>query len=751
MPATLAGIANSQTQQLPAAHVSQTDGGHVSAGPAPQLQLQQQTSQAVQASDPGQPALQADTAAPAAAETPLPMVHTGMTPAQTAKANMPAGAGASKEPPGQQRGPRWPGSCSQGTVADANHLHGVAAVVVRAQRSKSCSAGGRQHTAKKLVFQQVSLAQQSSLQGPDASAQAFRVAPATAAGSDAEAGAARQSAALKQAADAGMVAAPTRQARQEVGGPSGGQTGADLAEAAVTAEPQAASNAKPGVPAAAAVSQQERSIASVSQQHKHAGSDGLGQHTEADKGSSGSQEQWKTAVSKLHSLAEKHSQDSQEAVATDSASNTNPEGPGPWQEHRPAPADEQPHARKGDSATPGSHVPPVAGKSRHVQRLQQQVAMPVARAAALLGAAGQPQAAVDNSSTGVQACEGELVSKAGAEGYTGLSRLRALMRQKQKQQLGTDPLMDTGQKSVSCVTAAVGLKQVQNIATAPQLGQQRPQQNTAEAAQRGQQHPQRAPSMERTHQLGEALAEQGHKRKRLEAGACDQVKPHSTATASPMASAQAPCKRQCLPVISTHGSHSPAAHECNNAERHSLVYGKRPVGAAHPSAVNVTPHPSGPPQAGGDSASMHDRVPQIAWPRGCEPNLAPALQHDSQQLPPALPVASATGGKDSAAVAAANVENAVKAAVRETAAAAQVLVGEAAGGVLPVMAAVGISLVGEAAGEGPLIGQQDRSQGGSEAQQGGLRLDLSSEEDPLLCTQKLPSSQGTAPECKIWS
>ena len=31
---------------------------------------------------------------------------------------------------------------------------------------------------------------------------------------------------------------------------------------------------------------------------------------------------------------------------------------------------------------------------------------------------------------------------------------------------------------------------------------------------------------------------------------------------------------------------------------------------------------------------------------------------------------------------------------------------------------------------------------GSEGRQGGLRLDLSSEEDPLLCTQRLPSSQG---------
>ena len=744
MPATSAGIGNSQTQQMPTAHVSQTDVGRLCTGPAPQLQLQQQTSQA---SDPNQPALQAATAAaPAAAQTPLPVVQKGMTPAHTAKANMPAGAAAFKEPAGQQRGPRWPGSCSQGAVADANRLHGVAAVVVRAQRSKSCSAGGRQHTAKKLVFHQVSLAQQSSL--PGTSAQALRAAPATAAGSDAKTGAARQSAASEEAADAGAVAASKCQARQEVFDLSGGQTGAKLAEAAVTSGPQAASNARAGVPAAAAVSQQAGSVASVSQRHKHAGSDGLGPHTEADKGSTGSQDQWETAVSKLHSLAEKHSQGSQEGAAVDSARNISCEGPGPWQEHRAAPADEQTNTRKGGSATPGSHAPPVAGKPRHVQGLQQQVAMPVAWTVALSDAAGQPQAPIDNSSTGVQACQGELLGKAGQEGYTGLSRLRALMlqqKQKQKQQLGTDPLMDTGQNPSSSGTVAAGLKKVQNTAGAPQLGQQHPQQKTAGAPQREQQHPQRAASMERPHPLGEAFAEQGCKRKRLEAGACDQAAPLSAATALHMASAQAPCKRQCLPVSSTHSSHGPAAHGCNNAGRHSLVYGKRSADAAQPSS------PTAP--AKGGSASMHDRVPQVAWPRGCEPNLAPALQHDSQQLAPALPVASATGGKDSAAAAAANVENVVKAVVHETAAAAatEVLVGKAAGGVPPVGAAVGIPLVGEAAGEVPLVGQQDRSQGGSEAQQGGLRLDLSSEEDPLLCTQKLPSSQGTAPKCTIWS
>ena len=58
---------------------------------------------------------------------------------------------------------RWPGSSTQGASADANDLHGVAATAVKARRSKSCSATGRQHTAKRLVFQQLRLADQPSV------------------------------------------------------------------------------------------------------------------------------------------------------------------------------------------------------------------------------------------------------------------------------------------------------------------------------------------------------------------------------------------------------------------------------------------------------------------------------------------------------------------------------------------------------------------------------------------------------------
>lgn len=679
----------------------------------PQL-LQQQPIQAVQASDPDQPAMQAAPAdAPAAAKTPLPRVLTEATPPQTCQANVPAGVAACKQPAGEQRAPRWPGSCSQGAVADANHLHGVAATVVKAQRSKSCSAGGRQHTAKKLVFQQLSLAQQSSLQSPGMLVPGLRASLATTADSDTKAAAAPQSLARKRAASTGAVAAPKQQARQAVVRPVASQAGGTMAEAGVAVVPQAVSKAKANVSAAAEVLQKEGSTASVSQ---HSGSEGQGPDTETDHGNSGSQQQWETAVSKLRNLAEKHSQDSQEEGADmDDATDIGPASR-PMQEHRPRPPDKQPLARKEPSA---SHGLPVASSPRRVQGLQMWVARPgtlVAQAAALPGTAGQ--APIDKSGTAAHACGSEPMSKAGAEGYTGLSRLRAFMRQ-QKQQLKSDPLMDTGQKPCSVAAAAAD---IQNTARPPQLGQQPPQQ---------------VPRLERkphsvgaanVYQLGETHTEQGHKRKRLEAGACDQVKPH-TAGAAPSADAQ--CKRQCLSGSSPEPSHSPAAHGCHKAERQSLVYGKRPAGAAHPPNLNA-PHHSGSPQAG-VTGTTQGRVPLVAWPVGCEPIQAPALQQDSQQqLPPALPVAVATGRKEQPAKAATD-GTAVEAHASE--AAAEVLAGGASG----------VPLVGAAAGRVPSVGQQDTSQGGSEAQQGGLRLDLSSEEDPLQCTQKLPSSQGTAP------
>ena len=46
--------------------------------------------------------------------------------------------------------------------------------------------------------------------------------------------------------------------------------------------------------------------------------------------------------------------------------------------------------------------------------------------------------------------------------------------------------------------------------------------------------------------------------------------------------------------------------------------------------------------------------------------------------------------------------------------------------------------------EAGTVGSANASVEGSQVHQDGLRLDLSSEEDPLLCTQRLPSSQGAS-------
>ena len=702
MPAASATLGNSQTKHVPTVDSSETTTGrdicHAKAdvGPAPQ----QQTRQAVQASATDQPAVQATTAA-VRAKRRLPAADIGLTPAQTDKATVPTGSAALKQSAGKRRGPRWPGSCSQGAVADANHLHGVAAAAVRPHRSKSCSAGGRQHTAKKLVFKQLSLAQPPFLQssGPVQGCNAFST---QAAASVAMCGTAQQPVvALKQAVDASAVAAPKQQAGQGPVGvllPSTAPTGVNLAEAGVAAVPHGVSHTTSDTPAAA-----------VSHQHGPAGSDR--QCTEADKANSGSQEQWETAVSKLSSLAQKHSQVSQDmGTAINTATDMLPES-GAMQEHKSMPTDEQHLARKGGTAFLGSGLLPVAHSPMHGKRLQQQVAAPgrsTAQVVALAGTAGQLQVPINASSSITQASQGAPMPKVGAQGYTGLSRLRAIMRdQKQQQQqhrLETDPLKDTG----SNPAVVPDLQQVQKLAEAPEQHSQQVISMT---------HRQPAVVKAKAHQPGEnSHAEQGHKRKRLEADACDQVKPHSAGVALRMPAAKVPCKGQCISATSRERSHTHAAHGRQNIKAHSLVYGKRPADAAQLSSQGA-PDQSEPLQA---TSTLQNRVALVAWPTRCEPNQESAHPCDSRQLPLASPVVVAMGGGDALA-AAAVAETAVK-ALTDEAATAGVVVGEAA--VLPPG------------------GQQDKSQGGSEPHQGGLRLDLSSEEDPLLCTQKLPSSQG---------
>lgn len=699
LPAASTAMGSSHSmQQVPTVHPSALNIRHTircakaATGPAPQ----QHTSQAVQSPGTGQQALRAATAAaPGAkgAQTVPPGAEPGIGPAYTGKPGMPAGTAALNQSARKQKCPKWPGSCSQGAVADANRLHGVAAVALRPRSSKSCSAGKRQTTAKKLVFQQLSLAQQAT------SSSACKAPLVTAAHSAAKDDAAQQPVvAIRQAASAG---AGTPTAKQQAGQDTAGmlvllpaQTGVKAAEACDAAGPQGVSGARQE---AAAASQKKGDPASDPNYHgPQAGSDVQCPHPAADKASSGRRQQWETAICKLRSLAQKHSQDSQEKAVN----------PAPDMTPEAGALQEQPVARKSDPAALDSHFLPVACGSSHVEALQRQVSVP-GRPAALVPAppdTGQLQLATTNPGTEAQASQAEAAPKPGAEEYTSLSHLRGVMRQQKEQQLETDSLMDTGQKPGSGMTVPLDQQQVQKTARAQSLQQQ---------------HLQQVPSM-KPRQPGDVMAQQpagchaghAHKRKRVEADAGAKVKLHSTCkVASHMPSAQVPCKRPCLSASGHERPHMPAAQgppeRLKSTETHSWVCGKHPADAAQPSHSGVPGQraPTGPQQTAG-AAPLPCQL--VAWPPHCEPNLACLGRHGSQQLPHALPVPLAMQS-----------------------------------GHVPA----GKALWGEAAVLVP-VGQQDKSQGGSEPQQGGLRLDLSSEEDPLLCTQKLPSSQGVHSTCR---
>ncbi|KAL3148925.1 hypothetical protein ABBQ32_001791 [Trebouxia sp. C0010 RCD-2024] len=694
LPAASIAIGDSQTHQLPMFRPSQTNTcqttrqAKASTKPAPH----QHSISPVRSPDTGQQVLQAATNAMPGAEAARAAqlgAEPGMTPAQRGTPEMPAGITAPKQSAGKQKCPGWPGSCSQGPVADANRLHGIAAVAVPPRRSQSCSAGKRQHTAKKLIFQQLSLAQQ-------ANSSPGRAPATTAAHRDAVDVAKQQPVvAVKQTAaavDGVLVPLAETHAKAADAGLAGKRPGRQ-AVAVRLAGSQGVSAARQDAKAAAALCQKEGPAASGPEQHGPAGSDGPCPHPEADKASSGSQEQWETVISKLRRLAQKHSQDSQENAAAMDTDMT-PEA-GDMLEHRPVHADEQPPAHNRHPASLRSHLLHVACRPSHVEKLQQQVAVPGRPAAvypAVPGTAGQLQVPTDHPGIGAQALQGEPVPKPSTGNYTALSHAKGVMRQQKQQLLETDPLMDTGQKP--------GNSMIMTASQAPL------------------QHSWQAPNV-KPEQLEGRQAEPAQKRKRLEA----VVKPDGLGEgAAHVPSAHLPCKKQRLSASGHQRSHSPAAQGCQSTERHSLVCSKRQTGAAKPSSPVASDQ--GEPHQRIRAATVLNTAPMlrqlVAWAPECEANSeCVGVRHNFQQLPCALPVA-VEGGQLPAASATVGV--AVKALVKE--AAAGPLMGEAM--VLPP------------------AGQQDKSQAGSEPQQGGLRLDLSSEEDPLLCTQKVPSSQGNS-------
>ncbi len=592
---------------------------------------------------------------------------------------------------------RWPGSCSQAAVADANAVHGVAAVVVRARRSKSCSGSTamRQHAAKKLTFQQLMLARK-----PHAGSATGDGKPAQSAGQKPLGQAKRID------ANVSSTVPESRLARQEV---------AEQATAAVAASAMAA----PLVPAAQAACinrkdsrqsppQQSTHQTESVQQHVHPEGTGqrpkradqqqradqqhgLQQQAAAGQQAEGSSEQqWQAAISQLHTLAEKHSQDSQDnddASADGAASAGIAVRPDDHLVVKPlaVPADQPNQSEaavsklagmpcklqtaQGDTSSAADQAPAMAHARQALndsnqaavsgalqdnpQAVAQQQQLPNANAqqaslsahAAMPGCVGQPETGeVPAAPAGP-----DLVSlfRAALHGYTGLSGLRQVMQQQRQQQGQTD-----GQ------TSEQGLGQGPRLDPIPELA----------CRLQGQGQKRKAPEEEPAH--GSMHPGNGHG----------------------MRQGGASCKRQRLPAPELAKSViQPAQTDMQSCSASlSPIKGLQMRETVHPTAADT------------------------AGRAGAQPCVNPA-KTDAQVQVLAKSAADARAGCGVAPAAEAGSEATEAAAV------------------------AGPAVVLPGALDEASVGQDD-----SQGQPGGLRLDLSSEEDPLLCTQRMPPSQGAS-------
>ncbi|KAA6425544.1 MAG: hypothetical protein FRX49_04441 [Trebouxia sp. A1-2] len=591
---------------------------------------------------------------------------------------------------------RWPGSCSQAAVADANALHGVAAVVVRARRSKSCSGSTamQQHAAKKLMFQQLTLARKphaDSAMGDGKPVQSARQKP------------------LGQAKriDAHVSSTVTESwlARQEV---------AEQAMAAMAASAMAA----PLVPVAQASpinhkGSRQSALQQSVQQHVHP--EGTGQHPEradqqrglqqkaaAGKQAEGSSEQqWQAAISQLHTLAEKHSQDSQDnadasadgaasagiavqrndhlvvrplAVTTGKFNQSEAAVPDvagmpcklqTAQVDTSSAADQVPAMAHAKDALNDSNPAAVSGALHDdSQAVTQQQRLHKAKAqqaslsqyAAVAGCVGQPETIETAGKASAAAAGPDIISlfRAALHGYPGLSELRQVMPQ-QRQQHGQN----------SAEGQARGFAHTNGQISEQGLGQR--------------------PRLDPIPDIACRLQGQGQKRKAPEEepaqGSMHPGHGHD------MMDGGSSCKRQHLPAPELAKSGIQPAHTNVQPCSASLspIKGLQMQEAVHPTAADTAGCARARPcvQPAKTDAQIQVLVKSASDARaGC--GVAPAAEVGSEAT-------------EAAAVAAPAV-------------------------VVPI----------------EVSARQDDSQG----QPGGLRLDLSSEEDLLLCTQRIPSSQG---------
>lgn len=589
---------------------------------------------------------------------------------------------------------RGPGKCSQGALADANEVHGVAAVVVRARRSKSCSGSTAmcQHAAKKLTFQQLTLAKQPRSRAADQgrTAQSLDAAQVDSSRHRAHT---RQSKPIAAAEpDASGPLQVGHQSLEHVSAADADTAAATAVLAQLVAATASQRSQQPPASVQWPLEQQPLAQPPLLQSHlaqqaephdqcmpeagaqqdapAHHQLQGQQQTATCEQAEGGSQQQWEAAISQLHSLAEKHSPDSQSNDAGAGASTDAQACAGASVDaiaHRhgqPAAVgthDANEYAKlqtaqtevaasvdgmhKGQSSVSNIALPSDAATSNAAAGCDlQQAVVPVPTAlpsTAPPGRAGQPGV----SQTAGQALAMPGRTQARQAGYTGLSRLRQVMRQQQQPQ-GQDAHRGQDQEAQLHPRQVSGQNWMRDQAQ-------------GEGQLQGQGQKRKCPERE------VAL---GHK--------------HVAAL-----NASGSCKRQRLQAPASAGSRP------QPPEQQKIVQVSPATGPRAPVAViSAASHQAGackvvqPAKADAAAAVCGDSHPGCEHQQGSGTTLA--------DLP------------------------------SETVAAAE------------AATAAAWARASDRGGAG---------QEGSQGQQGGLRLDLSSEEDPLLCTQRMPSSQSKMP------
>ena len=624
---------------------------------------------------------------------------------------------------------RWPGSGSQGALADANDVHGVAAVVVRARRSKSCSGNTttRQHAAKKLIFQQLTLARKAV------------------AGAE---GKAVQSAMNACHLDSTPCKShPPSEAVNRGLGMSGSSHPQSFHAGPATG---AASEA---VPSSGAVAQQlsarqalTDSVPVHSEQQQHTHKDGAGQQHQRQQedislqqAEAGSQQQWEAAIDQLHSLAGKHSQDSEDNVgaacdpkAVGATLNTQ-EGAtvleiqgnrqqkaAVVQDARGKPA-ELAICQAGAAAASSEGVPHGQAASRqaeaasqpqpatnHVLQESEQAGQESVPPGFALSGQGGYEQTVEHAPVMLDRTEASGMVDAVQHSYTGLSRLRLVMRQR-RQQPGQNKVQGQGHS----LDQIPGQLQAEDQGLIPGQGQQQTLGHGPTTRQL------QTPHLSQLQELGQGHVQgQGQKRKCPDKD--NDMGKQQRSDAQDLTSRGQPCKRQCLQAAELAKASSLPAHSAHHTRPSWLS------SSTHPQQHGSAPSKSAQQRSSAAAACLQVQ-PASAFP---DPqDAASSIVSDpagNNQLEPG----STLGMPAEAATAAAVVMQAAGAVTTMTRAEPPAGTGTAAA------RATQDRLVARASDRGS-AGHE-----GSEGHQGGLRLDLSSEEDPLQCTQRLPSSQG---------